>query len=151
MLLARTERAQTADGIAARQDHHFHTALAIYVQRKQLLDQRQRDAGFSRNMKPRTLQRLVFTQIARFVDFVFFFEVKERPRRNRDHQLVVQRERHARVRPGTACRRGSRLRPTTDNPRWQGIGRTQRSPMPALERQREWSWYPHPGSGSGTG
>ncbi len=64
------ERAQTADWIAARQDHDFD-ALFIGIEREQLADQAERDTRFRGRFQPRALQRFVRCEIARFEYAVF--------------------------------------------------------------------------------
>jgi hypothetical protein len=51
MLAARMKRAQTADRIAARQNHHFD-ALFARVEREQLADQPERDARLRGRLQP---------------------------------------------------------------------------------------------------
>jgi hypothetical protein len=60
------------------------------VEGQQLLDQRESDAGLGRHVQPFQLQLHVGVGLAAVEDRVFFLEVEQRARRDRDHQLVVQ-------------------------------------------------------------
>jgi hypothetical protein len=88
--------AQSANRIAARQDHDFDPVAAC-IQRQQLADQRKRDARFGGHGQPLALQRFIRLQVALLVHAVLFLEVEQRARRDCHHQFVGKRNSHLRV------------------------------------------------------
>ncbi|MCY1363544.1 hypothetical protein D9M69_503110 [compost metagenome] len=96
---ARLEDAHARHRVVAREDDHLDALHAVVVEAQQLADQRRRDAGRGRFVDAVELQLHVALVVAGLEDLVFFFEVEQGPRGDRDHEFVFERYGHVRGSP----------------------------------------------------
>jgi hypothetical protein len=93
-VLGRAEHPHARDRVVARQDHHLHPLGLRIVEGQQLVHQRKRHTGRRWLLQPVQLQLHVGPVVPGLEQPVLFLEVEQRPRRNRHHQLPIQRHRH---------------------------------------------------------
>ena len=88
------EHAHAADRVVARQHDHLDAALALAVEGKQFLDQREGHAGGSRLVQLVELCLHVAVRVPAFEQPVLRLEIEERAGGKSDDQLAFQGSRH---------------------------------------------------------
>ena len=90
-----------AHRVVARENDHLDPLRVGVVEGQQLLHQRKRYPRLGGLLQTVQLQLHVSPVVTGLEEVVFFFEVEQRTRRNRDHQLTVKRYRHGESSPRT--------------------------------------------------
>jgi len=96
MGLAAAEHPHAAHRVIARQQHHLDLLHRAAVEGQQLAHQGECHPRRRRNIQPLQLQPGIGLVLVLLENPVFFFKVEQRPRRDRDHQLVVESGSHGR-------------------------------------------------------
>ena len=155
VMLRRAEHPHARDRVVARQDDDFNPLCIGIVERQKLAHQRKRHARLGRLFQPPQLQLHISPVVALLEDLVFFFEVEQGTRRDRDDELAFQGCGHIQ-RMKFSCEE------TDDTPGCPSLPHTD-TPAPAKTCQtpcRPWAvpgyppkcgHSPRPGCGNGRG
>ena len=86
----RAKHAQARNRVVAREDDDFYPLFAVCIESQQFFHQRKSHTRLGGLLQPIQLQLHVGAVVLLFEHAVFFFEIEQRPRRERNDQQIVQ-------------------------------------------------------------